>query len=316
MPRPRRFFLHVTRRLPEIKKSREHSAVPANEVLEEEKTLNDDQVHYPEVQPGITMKDSPGLEYSVIGKIGWGRDSTSWLIKRKGSCPRHFAMKAYVQAPDSVKPPHELVILRHLQKVANEHHSALGVDRVRHLKGVILKQGATNNVHFSTLHEPCGCSLRQYTPLYDDPQVRSAFLNDAIVDILKGLDFLHTKAKVIHADLTPDNVLVRPFDEGALEIFECEETAEPCRSKELPFHTAYESRQIKTTRQRYKQICIIDFGTTEHSGVETSSRLIGNPLFMAPEALLENEKSYKLDIWSLGVLVEFSLMPYFLRDGC
>ncbi len=89
-----------------------------------------------------------------------------------------------------------------------------------------------------------------------------------IVDVLKGLDFMHDEHGIVHADIKPGNILLS--SSGTAKIG--------------------------------------DFGTSfDMSSTNTPRKMVGTPWYMAPETLTNNQFSFQSDIWSIGI-VTFQLI--------
>ena len=87
--------------------------------------------------------------------------------------------------------------------------------------------------------------------------------------ILSAINFCHFN-KIIHRDLKPENILVENESEKKIEYF---------------------------------NIKVIDFGTSDIIIKNNKfSKLIGTPLYMAPE-ILDNSYNEKCDLWSCGVIL-------------
>lgn len=90
-----------------------------------------------------------------------------------------------------------------------------------------------------------------------------------LVQVLKGLDYLHAKG-VLHLDLKPENILVTdPSQRGNL------------------------------------QVKLIDFGTAQWAkqGPSTAGDFVGTPPYSAPEMILQGAPGPTSDIYSLGMVL-------------
>lgn len=89
---------------------------------------------------------------------------------------------------------------------------------------------------------------------------------DIIHQIMLGLNYLHTQS-ITHRDIKPENILLVSND---IDNFE---------------------------------IKIADLGFAQEFDKETGLDLVlGTPLYMAPELVLNQKYSEKVDVWSLGVI--------------
>jgi len=94
--------------------------------------------------------------------------------------------------------------------------------------------------------------------------------------LVEGLSFLHGRG-IVHRDLKPENVLVASADRrGAVTLY---------------------------------RVKITDFGLSKVIAVSEARSVVGTRSYIAPEVLSGGAYDYRVDLWSLGVLL------YLLLDG-
>jgi len=149
----------------------------------------------------VRLGDKFNRRYIVEKKLGWGHFSTVWL------------------ATDSVTG--RLVALK-IQKSA-VHYMEAALDEIELLSAAKQKAGHTNFVvqlldhfdvqavngrHFVFVFELLGPDLLTLIKRYSYQGLPMAFVKQIAKQVLVGLDHMHTKYKIIHTDLKPENVLL------------------------------------------------------------------------------------------------------------
>ncbi|RKP21201.1 kinase-like protein [Rozella allomycis CSF55] len=119
--------------------------------------------------------------------------------------------------------------------------------------------------HVHILMEYCsGGSLENL--IRNEPITEVSIIKQISVQILEGLRYLHSK-DIIHRDIKPDNILI-------------------------------DSKGV---------VKLVDFGAAKivksKKTVNGANTLIGTPAYMAPEIIIGDEVTTKVDIWSFGCTV-------------
>ncbi|KAK6303957.1 hypothetical protein J4Q44_G00264110, partial [Coregonus suidteri] len=142
--------------------------------------------------------------YHVIRKLGWGHFSTVWLawdIQVK----RFVAMKVVKSA---------------------EHYTETAVDEIKLLRSVRntdpddpkremvvqllddFKISGINGTHVCMVFEVLGYHLLKWIIKSNYQGLPLPCVKSIIRQVLQGLDYLHTKCKIIHTDIKPENILL------------------------------------------------------------------------------------------------------------
>ncbi|XP_033858240.3 SRSF protein kinase 3 isoform X2 [Acipenser ruthenus] len=142
--------------------------------------------------------------YHVVRKLGWGHFSTVWLcwdIHRK----RFVALKVVKSAP---------------------HYTETALDEIKLLKCVRdsdptdpkretivqliddFKISGVNGVHVCMVLEVLGHQLLKWIIKSNYMGLPIPCVKSILRQVLQGLDYLHTKCKVIHTDIKPENILM------------------------------------------------------------------------------------------------------------
>jgi serine/threonine protein kinase len=100
-------------------------------------------------------------------------------------------------------------------------------------------------------------------------------------------------------DIQPNNILLGIKDESILSGFEESEMEAPVPRKVLQDRTIYLSRPLPIS---YGTPVLCDLGEAR-VGIEGQHGDIMPDLYRAPEVILNMEWDYKVDIWSVGMVV-------------
>uniref|UniRef100_A0A3Q3JZ83 non-specific serine/threonine protein kinase n=1 Tax=Monopterus albus TaxID=43700 RepID=A0A3Q3JZ83_MONAL len=142
--------------------------------------------------------------YHVVRKLGWGHFSTVWLcwdLQKK----RFVALKVVKSAPHYTETALDEIKL--LRCVRDSDPSDPYRETIVQLIDDF-KISGVNGVHVCMVLEVLGHQLLKFI-------IKSNYMGLPLVcvktitrQVLQGLDYLHTKCKIIHTDIKPENILL------------------------------------------------------------------------------------------------------------
>ncbi|XP_030585404.1 SRSF protein kinase 1b isoform X1 [Archocentrus centrarchus] len=152
----------------------------------------------------VRIGDLFNARYHVIRKLGWGHFSTVWLawdIQEK----RFVAMKVVKSAEHYTETALDEIKL--LKSVRNTDPSDPYRERVVQLLDDF-KISGMNGTHVCMVFEVLGYHLLKWIIKSNYQGLPLPCVKSIIRQVLQGLDYLHTKCKIIHTDIKPENILL------------------------------------------------------------------------------------------------------------
>ncbi|XP_040890582.1 SRSF protein kinase 2-like isoform X2 [Toxotes jaculatrix] len=143
--------------------------------------------------------------YQVVRKLGWGHFSTVWLcwdmVKR-----RFVALKVVKSA--QIYTETALDEIKLLKCVRDSDPRDPKRERIVHLIDDFRISGA-NGEHVCMVLEVLGHQLLRWIIKSNYTGLPLPCVKSILRQVLQGLDYLHTKCKIIHTDIKPENILLR-----------------------------------------------------------------------------------------------------------
>ena len=147
----------------------------------------------------------------MVGKLGWGNFSTVWQCKDQVENSQ-VAVKVNKSHRDVTEMAEdEIKLLKCIGKASTSHPGSKHVLRlVEHFE-----VEGPNGRHVCLSLQLLGYSLlRCYKPGQEGMPLEK--VKEVMNQVMLGLDFLHTKAKIIHTDIKPENILLS--EPGAVDL--------------------------------------------------------------------------------------------------
>ncbi|XP_029690226.1 SRSF protein kinase 3 isoform X2 [Takifugu rubripes] len=142
--------------------------------------------------------------YHVVRKLGWGHFSTVWLcwdLQKK----RFVALKVVKSAPHYTETALDEIKL--LRCVRDSDPSDPYRETIVQLIDDF-KISGVNGVHVCMVMEVLGHQLLKWIIKSNYMGLPLVCVKAIIKQVLQGLDYLHTKCKIIHTDIKPENILL------------------------------------------------------------------------------------------------------------
>ncbi|XP_031697324.1 SRSF protein kinase 3-like, partial [Anarrhichthys ocellatus] len=142
--------------------------------------------------------------YHVVRKLGWGHFSTVWLcwdLQRK----RFVALKVVKSAPHYTETALDEIKL--LRCVRDSDPSDPYRETIVQLIDDF-KISGVNGIHVCMVLEVLGHQLLKWIIKSNYMGLPLICVKTIIRQVLQGLDYLHTKCKIIHTDIKPENILL------------------------------------------------------------------------------------------------------------
>ncbi|XP_077411220.1 uncharacterized protein LOC144040693 [Vanacampus margaritifer] len=152
----------------------------------------------------VTIGDLFNGRYHVVRKLGWGHFSTVWLcwdLQKK----RFVALKVVKSAPHYTETAlDEIKLLRCVRDSdPSDPHRETVVQLIDDFK-----ISGVNGVHVCMVLEVLGHQLLKWIIKSNYMGLPLVCVKSIIRQVLQGLDYLHTKCKIIHTDIKPENILL------------------------------------------------------------------------------------------------------------
>ncbi|XP_040008920.1 SRSF protein kinase 3 isoform X2 [Xiphias gladius] len=142
--------------------------------------------------------------YHVVRKLGWGHFSTVWLcwdLQKK----RFVALKVVKSAPHYTETALDEIKL--LRCVRDSDPSDPYRETIVQLIDDF-KISGVNGVHVCMVLEVLGHQLLKWIIKSNYMGLPLVCVKTIIRQVLQGLDYLHSKCKIIHTDIKPENILL------------------------------------------------------------------------------------------------------------
>ncbi|XP_034553835.1 SRSF protein kinase 2-like [Notolabrus celidotus] len=217
--------------------------------------------------------------YQVVKKLGWGHFSTVWLCwdmeKR-----RFVALKVVKSAQTFTETALDEIKL--LNCVRDSDPKDPKRERVVRLIDDFRIAGV-NGEHVCMVLEVLGHQLLRWIVKSNYTGLPLPCVKSILRQVLQGLDYLHSKCKIIHTDIKPENILLRVGEAYIQKL------AANTKLWQLPVSSAFTSSPVNRSSREKQNLSNLLGKLTGvfHSLGEWSSRMSSSPM----KRLTRKEKS-------------------------
>jgi len=213
----------------------------------------------------VSIGDLFNAKYRVISKLGWGHFSTVWMCKDESQSPVHefVALKIqksaskYCEAADD-----EITILQQIREGDPDDKYCCV-----QLLGSFRHRGP-NGQHVCMVFPVFGANLLGLIKAHDYHGAPLDIVKAATRQVLRALDYCHSKLQMIHTDLKPENVLLIRHDYDKLI-----EDARARHAYIMQYPTAVSSRRRSSAGSKPAQ-----HGAAAAASTNSSAAAAGAPI--------------------------------------
>ncbi|GIZ44122.1 hypothetical protein CKM354_000733100 [Cercospora kikuchii] len=303
----RRNFSSVTCRT-SIRRASTTSTKQAERPFEEERLPGYSHEQFYPIHIGDTLKS----RYVVVGKLGYGANSTVWLCRDTNN-DEFVAVKVYVKTSQHYVHL-EQVAYAHLSSIRSAHPGRLGI---RDLLDWFHLPATDGSRHYCLVHQPLHTTLFDLQRFGGSPRpFPEDLVKGSIFSLLETLDFLHTEASMTHCDIKPSNIMLEIEDTSVLSTFAENERTNPVPRKVIDERrTIYGSRKLSHPQgHAFGRPILCDFGEAR-IGSRFPYKEIQPEVYKAPEILLQLPWNHQVDIWNTACVAWDMIKISHLFDG-
>ncbi|KAL1847252.1 hypothetical protein VTK73DRAFT_10387 [Phialemonium thermophilum] len=260
-----------------------------DDVLLEEETLS---WFHPGRWYPVRIGDVIRSRYQVLVKLGFGSVSTVWLCR---DLRRHRYVSLKIYETGHRQASNETVVLHHLTSLVRD---GKGSRLVRTSYGDFEIPGLVGP-HVCLVYDPLCMTLEDLRE-YSGGKLPTYALKPLLQVVLRGLDYLHTVAHVVHTDIQANNIMLSTQEANFWDELVEEEWTSPSPRKVVGDRVIYESKDVDIPDDGMPVIC--DFGEAKVGDGPFIGEVMPD-LYRAPEIILYIPWNEKIDIWGFGLMV-------------
>ncbi|KAF9465238.1 kinase-like domain-containing protein [Collybia nuda] len=280
---------------------------------------------FPEVKIGDLFQDSDNTSLEVVRKLGFGNDSSVWLV-HTGKHYSALRMLSQYATNTFHSPLHDTSGIYDEFSKHSKTNFHPGIEHLVKPESTFLWTLPNTNKHQCLLLElagpPVAC-VRQY---FEDRLPPLNLIRNLCRQLLLALDFVHKECELVHTDITPDKILiVNPLSSYDIQDlisktpqkWYTKPSTTFCddlhiRDPDTPstiFRSVQEmvSQPIPPPHGFHRQLEKTVFRLSGFTKVQRLANQtkddISIPRMRAPEIVLGHQWNEKVDIWSFGCTI-------------
>jgi serine/threonine-protein kinase SRPK3 len=254
-------------------------------------------------------------KYLLLKKIGYGSFSSVWFVLNWQD-KKYYAMKIY-NDEDYEEGIGEIRILKNIKKLDCKYLMTM-IDYFIYETKTIKKDKDLKLRHPCIVFELMVGSLYELGKFhYNKEGIPIKIIDKIYPQIMEGIKTLHEKMEIIHADIKPENILIRGYSHeieqyikyiNSLDLNILLEEKKSYQlvceyiNKRLDMINIDDQEYINQKYLDNIEICITDFGSIIPNK-KFSTDEIQTRYYRAPEILLQLKHGFPCDIWAIGCML-------------
>ncbi|XP_069792786.1 SRSF protein kinase 3 [Narcine bancroftii] len=248
----------------------------------------------------VKLGDIFNGRYQVLRKLGWGFYATVWLcwdlLKNKSVAVKVVKSgRGFTEAAQD-----EIRLLRCVRWKSSKDPAK---ERIVQLLDDFILVGL-NGVHVCLVIELLGNHLQHWIMKSNWQGLPMPCVKKIIQQVLQGLNYLHTKCKILHTDIKPDNILLCVNQQYLNRLATCMQHAvgegAPGRAEETNTEQSLPN-PLDPTHAEDMSIKIVDLGSGCWTFKHVTEKIQTRP-YRALEIILGADYGPPADIWSTACL--------------